>query len=165
MTAQVRLTSSLELSHLPNTDNFINTTNLPLSAAPYSIAPLTTANRLWSSIHSSFLLFIIIFLFIRKKRGHLWAIPWVPFIKCLNTWLKRVCPLSRQGCCFVFRAFFSLYISYFLPHFLPFHHRWSSKRELIISRTLLTSSCWTCCLCCHSFAEIITSKGTVYLTW
>ena len=28
----------------------------------------------------------------------------------MNTWLKRVCPLSRRGCCFVFRAFFSLYI-------------------------------------------------------
>ena len=164
MTAQVRLTSSLELSHLPNTDNFINTTNLPLSAAPYSIAPLTTANRLWSSIHSSFLLFIIIIIFIWKREGI-----YERFLEqlLLNAWTRGssgFAPFLDEGVASSF-VHFSPYISYFLPHFLPFYHRWSSERELIISRTLLTLSCWTRCLCCHSYAEIITSQGTVYLTW
>ena len=98
---QVRLTSSLELLPMPNMDDFINITKLPL----------------------------LLFFVYPKKRGHLWVIPRVAFIKCLNTWLKQVGLVSRRGCCFVFRAFFTLYISHFLPYFLLFHHCWSLERE------------------------------------
>ena len=46
MEAQMRPTSSLGPSALPNIGKFINITKLPLLAAPYSIAPSASANRL-----------------------------------------------------------------------------------------------------------------------
>ena len=50
-------------------DDFIKTKKLPLSSAPYSIAPSASTNGLWSSIRSSFLLFIIIFCLSKKRDG------------------------------------------------------------------------------------------------
>ena len=60
MNVQVRLTSSLGPSLGLDIDNFIRTTKLPSSFAPYSMALSASANGLWSSIRSSFSLFIII---------------------------------------------------------------------------------------------------------
>ena len=60
MNVQVRLTSSLGPSLGFDIDNFIRTTKLPSSFAPYSMALSASANGLWSSIRSSFSLFIII---------------------------------------------------------------------------------------------------------
>ena len=116
MNVQVKLTSSLRPSLWSNMDDLIKSTKLPLSSAPYSIAPSALANGLWSSIRSSlsFLLFIII-LSIWKKRGHLWVISWAAFIYCLDTWLKRIGSVSGWGCRFVFRALFILYIYISLP--------------------------------------------------
>ena len=137
MNVQVKLTSSLRPSLWSNMDDLIKSTKLPLSSAPYSIAPSALANGLWSSIRSSlsFLLFITI-LSIWKKRGHLWVISWAAFIYCLDTWLKQIGFVSGRGCRFVFRALFILYIPHFLPHFLLFHHCWSSERESLSFREL-----------------------------
>ena len=150
MNAQVRLTSLLGPSPLPNINEFINTSKLPLSAAPYSIAPSTSANRLWSSICSFFLFF---FYFFSKKKGHLWVIPWASFIKYLNTWHKQVGLVSRQGCRFILRAFFTLYTSYFLPYFSYFiivdlqrervcHFENFASVILLTSLPLLSFFCW-----------------------
>ena len=95
---------------------------LSLSAASYSITPSTLIDRLWSLICGSFIIIIIIYS--GKRKGHLWMIPRA-IIKCLNTWHKLVGPISGQGCHFIFRAFFILYISHLLPLFLLFHHYWS----------------------------------------
>ena len=118
---QVRLTSSLGLSLLPNMDDFIKTKKLPLSSAPYSIAPSASTNGLWSSIRSSFLLFIIIFCLSKKRDGiYGWFLK-QPLLIAWTRGLSRLAPFLDE-CCFVFRALFTLYISHFLPHFLLFHH-------------------------------------------
>ena len=115
MSVQVRPTSSLGLSPLPNMDEFINITKLPLSAAPYSIASSASTDGLWS----------LIFIYSGKKIGHLWVIPRAAFIKCLNKWRKLVGPVFGRGCRFVFHAFSILYMPHLFPSFLSFQSYWS----------------------------------------
>ena len=106
----MRPTSSLGPSALPNIGKFINITKLPLSTAPYSIVPSASANRLWS--YCSFLL--LFFVYSRRKGIYGWFLE-QPFTKCLNSWHKLVDLASRRRCLFVFRAYFTIYISHLIP--------------------------------------------------
>ena len=156
MNAQVRLTSLLGPSPLPNINEFINTSKLPLSAAPYSIAPSTSANRLWSSICSFF------FIFFRKRKG---IYGWFLEHPLLNTWTRGTSRLA---------SFLDKGVASSSVHFSPYIHLTSflispissllifREREFVTSRTLLLSSCWPRCLCYRSFTQAVTSQGTVY---
>ena len=106
----MRPTSSLGPSALPNIDEFINITKLPLSTASYSIVPSASANRLWS--YCSFLL--LFFVYSRRKGIYGWFLE-QPFIKYLNMWHKLVDLTSGRRCLFVFHAYFTLYISHLIP--------------------------------------------------
>ena len=145
MTAQVRLTSSLELSLLPNMYNFINTTKLPLSTAPYFIAQSTTANGLWSSIRSSFLLFIIIiFLFIQKRKG---IYEWFLEQLLLNAWTRgssRLAPFLDEG------------VTSSSMHFSPYIYPTSFlifSDFIIVDLHIESSSFWE--LCSHHLAKVV----------
>ena len=92
----MRLTSSLGPSLLPNMDDFIKTTKLPLSPTPYSIAPSASANELWSSIYSYFF-YLLLFLFIRKKRGHLWMFLEQPLLIAWTRGLSGLAPFLDEG--------------------------------------------------------------------
>ena len=87
---------------------------LPLSVAPYSITLSALADGLWSLICSSSIIYIYIY-FSRNETFIDWFLE-QPFIKCLNTWPKRIGPVSGRGCHFVFYASFILYI--YLTSFL-----------------------------------------------
>lgn len=63
LNAQLKLTGSLGPSASSYTDEFILLPKLPLSAAPYSIAPSALADKLWS------LICIFSFIFIRSEKG------------------------------------------------------------------------------------------------
>ena len=151
MNAQVRLTSLLGPSPLPNINEFINTSKLPLSATPYSIAPSASANRLWSSICSFF--FIFIFIFFRKRKG---IYGWFLEHPLLNTWTRGTSRLA---------SFLDKGVASSSVHFSPYIHLTSflispissllifREREFVTLRTLLLSSCWPHCLCYRSFAE------------
>ena len=144
MTAQVRLTSSLELSLLPNMYNFINTTKLPLSAAPYFIAQSTTANRLWSSIRSSFLLFFFFFLFIQKREG---IYEWFLEQLLLNAWTRgssRLAPFLDEG------------VTSSSVHFSPYIYPTSFlifSDFIIVDLHIESSSFWE--LCSHHLAKLV----------
>ena len=66
--AQARSSSLSRPSALLHVNEFINLSELPLSAAPYSIASLALANGLWSTI-CNFFTIIIFCLFRKKERG------------------------------------------------------------------------------------------------
>ena len=67
MNAQARSRGSLRPSALPYVNEFIKLSELPLSTAPYSIAPSALADGFWSLICSFFI--IIIFIYSGKKKG------------------------------------------------------------------------------------------------
>ena len=79
MNAQARSTGSLRPSALPYVNKFIKLSELPLSATPYSIAPLALADGLWSLI---FFFYYYFFLIQEKRKGHLWMITQAAIIKC-----------------------------------------------------------------------------------
>ena len=67
MKAQARSLGSSRLSALLHVNKFTKLSKLPLSTAPYSIAPSALADGFWSLICSFFI--IIIFIYSGKKKG------------------------------------------------------------------------------------------------
>ena len=65
--AQARSPGSSGSLALPYMNEFIKLSELPLSTAPYSIAPSALADGFWSLICSFFI--IIIFIYSGKKKG------------------------------------------------------------------------------------------------
>ena len=123
--------------------------DLSLLAAAYSITPSAPGDRLWSLIYS----FSITYIYF-DKRDIYWLISRAAIIKCLDTWLKRIGSVSRQGCCFVFCALFILYI--YLSSFLIFSHLITvdlqKEKELVTFENFCCRHlCWPCCFCYHSF--------------
>ena len=148
MNAQVRLTSSLGPSTLSNVSKCIILLELPLLAAPYSMTPSALADGLWSLICS-----LYIYIYIQEKgKGYLLMIPRAAIIKCQNTWHKPVGLVSKQGRCFVSRAYFFLYISHLLPHFSYFIIA-DLKRE--------STSLWK--LCFYHLADLVDFVAIILL--
>ena len=146
--AQARSLGSLGLSALLRD---YQTSRITLSVVPYSIAPSALADGL-SSLICSFFIFIIIFVYSGKRKGHLWMIARAAIIKFLNTWHKLVGLVSGWGSHFVFRAFFFLYIYIYIspPPLIPLISTFADlKREgSSFLNTLLPSTYWSHRLYC-----------------
>ena len=158
---QVRLTSSLGLSLLPNMEDFINTAKLPLSSAPYSIALLASANGLWSLIHSSlFSTIYYYFLFIWKKKGIYGRFLKQPLLIAWTRGLSGLAPFLDKGVASS-SVHFSPYI--YLTSFLIFSY------FIIIDLQSESSSFRELCSCylanLVAFVNTITSQETIYFTW
>ena len=135
----VKLTSplsSVALYYMDKTDIFLKITliNCPLLHGPINFS--------WPGYGVWFVPFFFFFFFWEKGRGYLLMIPWIANIKCQDTGHKLVGLVSEQGCRFVSRAFFLLYIYIYISHFLPHFFYF-----IIADLQRESSSLWELCFC------------------
>ena len=124
LNAQQKLTGSLGPLASSNMDEY-NLPKLPLSTAPYSMAPLALADGLWSLICTFSIIFIL-----SEKTGCSLMVPWAAIIKCWDTWHKLVGLVSRQKRRFVAHVFSSYKYPFHFSLFLlckPWEKELSSR--------------------------------------
>ena len=153
--ASARSLGSLGLSALLHVNEFINLSELPLSAAPYSISSSALADRLWSMI-CSFFTIIIFSLFKKKERGiYRWSLkqPLLNARTCgisqLASFLNKSFALSSVHFLFYIYLTSSPHSSYFILVDL--------ERESSLLSFLLPLTCWSRCLCCCHPTKVVTS--------
>ena len=149
--SQARLTGLLGPSILPYVNDFIKLSKLPLSVAPYSIAPSNLVDWLWSLV-CSFLSFFFC-LFRKNERSIYWWFLEHPLLNartCGTSWLASFLNKSVASSLVHFSSYIyispppliSLISSLLILRERARHFVNSASIDLLISSHLLPSFCW-----------------------